>query len=69
MDDPVKDPAPLEPGGVLGGLVDHEDGDGRPRRWEGSGIRKGMRKVREMGQGELSDLPSLLLTFLGLVAE
>jgi len=28
-----------------------------------------MRKVREMGQGELSDLPSFLLTFLGLVAE
>jgi len=36
----VEDPAPLEPGEVLGGLVEHEDGDGRPRRWGGSGVRK-----------------------------
>jgi len=59
----VEDPAPLEPGEVLGGLVDHEDGDGRPRRWGGSGVRKGD------GPGEVSDLPSLLLSFLGRVAE
>ena len=47
----MEDPAPLEPGEVLGGLVDHEDGDGRPRRWGGSGVRKGDGPGRALRSG------------------